>query len=145
MPYPGLLHPHPLPLQQATADRYLHRRHSNTILAQTLWGLWFLVHTATASSRRLSWRGGRVCQQEPYFRPHSRSWCWRLVSSLVATPGHTWPHLTSWTKCLRLDALASNSLLKATEHSVPVSGHYVPSLFAFCTQVPVPTACPSSK
>ena len=30
MPYPGLLHPEPLPLQQATADPYLHRRHSNT-------------------------------------------------------------------------------------------------------------------
>ena len=26
----GLLHPEPLPLQQATADLYLHRRHSNT-------------------------------------------------------------------------------------------------------------------
>ena len=106
---------------------------------------WVLVHTATAASRRLSWRGGRVWQQEPYFRPHSRSWCWRHVSSFMATPGHTWPHLTSWTKCLRLDALASNSLLKATEHSVPISGHCVPSLFAFCTQVLVPTPCPSSK
>ena len=30
MLYPGLLHPEPLPLQQATADLYLHRRHSNT-------------------------------------------------------------------------------------------------------------------
>ena len=24
---------------------YLHRRHSNTVLAQSLWGLWVLVHT----------------------------------------------------------------------------------------------------
>ena len=45
MPYPGLLHPEPLPLWRATADPYLHRRHSNTILAQSLWGLWVLVHT----------------------------------------------------------------------------------------------------
>ena len=30
MPQPGLLHPEPLPLQQATADPYFHRRHSNT-------------------------------------------------------------------------------------------------------------------
>ena len=29
MPQPGLLHPEPLPLLQATADLYLHRRHSN--------------------------------------------------------------------------------------------------------------------
>ena len=32
MPYPGLLHPVPLPLRQATADPYRHRRHSNTVL-----------------------------------------------------------------------------------------------------------------
>ena len=30
MPHPGLLHPEPLPLWQATADPYLHRRQSNT-------------------------------------------------------------------------------------------------------------------
>ena len=30
MSYPGLLHPEPLPQQQATADPYLYRRHSNT-------------------------------------------------------------------------------------------------------------------
>ena len=30
MPYPGLLHPELLPLQQTTADQYLCRRHSNT-------------------------------------------------------------------------------------------------------------------
>ena len=29
MPHPGLLHPEPLPLKQATADPYLFRRHSN--------------------------------------------------------------------------------------------------------------------
>ena len=40
---PGLLHPEPLPLQQATADLYRHRRHSNTALAQSLWGLWVLL------------------------------------------------------------------------------------------------------
>ena len=39
------LHPEPLPLRQATADPYLCRRHSNTVLAQSLWGLWVLVHT----------------------------------------------------------------------------------------------------
>ena len=30
MPHPGLLHPEPLTLRQATADRYLHRRHSHS-------------------------------------------------------------------------------------------------------------------
>ena len=37
MPSPGLLHPEPL--WQSPADPYLHRRHSNTILSQSLWGL----------------------------------------------------------------------------------------------------------
>ena len=37
MPYPGLLHLESLPLWQATADWYLHRRHSDTVLAQSLW------------------------------------------------------------------------------------------------------------
>ena len=45
MPYPGLLHPEPLSLQQSTDDVYLQRRHSNTILSQSLWGLWVLVRT----------------------------------------------------------------------------------------------------
>ena len=31
--------PRTLPLQQSTADPYLHRRHSNTVLSQSLWGL----------------------------------------------------------------------------------------------------------
>ena len=35
MPYPGLLHPEPLPLQQSTADLHLHRRHSHTVLSQS--------------------------------------------------------------------------------------------------------------
>ena len=37
--------PRALSLQHSTADSYLHRRHSNTVLAQSLWGLWVLVHT----------------------------------------------------------------------------------------------------
>ena len=45
MPHPGLLHPEPLPLGHSTADWYLHKRHSNTVLSQSLWGLWVLVHT----------------------------------------------------------------------------------------------------
>ena len=36
MPYPSLLQPEALPLQQSTADPYFHRRHSNTVLSQSL-------------------------------------------------------------------------------------------------------------
>ena len=50
MPYPGLLHPEPLPLQQSTADLYLLWRHSNTVLSYSLWGLWVLVHTRFVGS-----------------------------------------------------------------------------------------------
>ena len=37
--------PKPLPLRQSTADLFLHRRRSNTVLSQALWGLWVLVCT----------------------------------------------------------------------------------------------------
>ena len=40
---PGLLHPEPLPLWQSTADPYLHRRCSDTVLSLSLWGPWVLV------------------------------------------------------------------------------------------------------
>ena len=36
MLYPGLLHSEPLPLKQSTANPCLHRRHSNTVLGQSL-------------------------------------------------------------------------------------------------------------
>ena len=45
MPYPSLLYPEPLSLWQPTADPYVHRRRSNTVLSQSLWGPWVLVHT----------------------------------------------------------------------------------------------------
>ena len=45
MSYSGLLHPESLPMQQSTADLYLHKRLSNTVLSQSLWGLWVLVCT----------------------------------------------------------------------------------------------------
>ena len=38
------------PLQPSTADPSLHRRHSNTVLAQSLWGLWVLVCTTFSLS-----------------------------------------------------------------------------------------------
>ena len=51
LPQDGLCHTQhcftqsPLPLKQATADLYLRRRHSNTVLSQSLWGLWVLMRT----------------------------------------------------------------------------------------------------
>ena len=30
---------------RARAPAAVHRRHSNTVLSQSLWGLWVLVHT----------------------------------------------------------------------------------------------------
>ena len=44
MLYPSLLHPEALSLWQSTAELYLHRRHSNTVLSQSVWGPWILVH-----------------------------------------------------------------------------------------------------
>ena len=56
MPYPGLLHPEPLPLQQSTADPDLHRRHSDTVQSQSLWGLWVLVHMRFPEPSEHLWR-----------------------------------------------------------------------------------------
>ena len=42
--------PEPLPLQQSTLDPYLLRRHSDTVLSQSLWGLWILVCTRYVSA-----------------------------------------------------------------------------------------------
>ena len=39
------LHPVALSLRQTTTDPYFHRRHSNTVLSQSLWGPWVLVCT----------------------------------------------------------------------------------------------------
>ena len=59
MPYPGLLYPEPLPLQQATADPYLCGRSSNPVSvgspcahnvlfepSESLWWVWGLILNA---------------------------------------------------------------------------------------------------
>ena len=56
MPYPGLLHPEPLSLWQFTVELYLHKRCSNTVLSQSLWGprvLW--TQGLFEPSRHLWW------------------------------------------------------------------------------------------
>ena len=76
MPYPGLLHPEPLPLQQFTADPCLLRRYTNTVLFQTLWGVWVLVHTRYEP---YLWRVcGLVLNVIPPFLPS----CWAFSFAL---------------------------------------------------------------
>ena len=50
MPYPGLLHPEPLPLQQATADPYIHRRYSEFWLSLCGLGVCFVPFPIWKSS-----------------------------------------------------------------------------------------------
>ena len=50
-----LLHPEPLSLRQSTADPYLHRRRSNTVLSQSLWGPWVLVPIGFVWACRSLW------------------------------------------------------------------------------------------
>ena len=56
MPHPGLLHPEPLPLWQATAEPYRLRRHPNTALSQSLGGLCVLVSTGIFEPSERFWR-----------------------------------------------------------------------------------------
>ena len=60
MAYPSLLHPEPLPPWQATADPCLHRRHSDTVLSPSLWGLGVLMHTSFEPSEHLWWVWGLI-------------------------------------------------------------------------------------
>ena len=50
---PRPLHPEALPLRQTTADPYLRRRHSNTVLSQSLWGFGVLVCTRFVPTKNL--------------------------------------------------------------------------------------------
>ena len=79
MPHPGLLQPEPLPLQQATADPHLLRRRPNTVLAQSLWGLWFLVYTSLLDPSEHLWRvRGLVLNASSPLLPS----CWGFSSAL---------------------------------------------------------------
>ena len=73
MPYPGLLYPEPLPLWQATADPYLCRRHSSTVLAQSLWGPWVLVSTSFVWALWVS-LAGKGFESTLYFTPLPSCW-----------------------------------------------------------------------
>ena len=57
-----------LPLQLATADLYFRRRHLNTVLAQSLWGLWVLVCTRFVWALWLS-IVGKVFDSKSNFAP----------------------------------------------------------------------------
>ena len=50
MPYPGLLHPEPLPLWQATADPYHHRRNSNIQMQD-----WFSLYGVLWCAQSFVW------------------------------------------------------------------------------------------
>ena len=58
MPYPGLLHPECLPLQQATADPYRLRRHSNSPGLVSVGSLGPYVHKVCLSPLSISGRCG---------------------------------------------------------------------------------------
>ena len=68
---PGLLHPEQLPLGKSTADLYLCRRHSNPVLAQSLWGLWVLVRIQSGPLEGL-------------FEPSKHLWrVWGLILNVI--------------------------------------------------------------
>ena len=99
-PYPSPLHPEPLPLQPI-ADPYLLGGHSNTILSQSLWGLWVLVHTRFVfSSLNVSGRYGVFPKHD--FAPPTLlmglllcPWMWGISSQLLQHPVTRAPALSS--------------------------------------------------
>ena len=76
MPYP---HPEPLSLRQTTADPYLHKKCSNTVLSQSLWGPWVLVHTRFFEpSEHLWWECGLILNTNSPLLPS----CWGFSFAL---------------------------------------------------------------
>ena len=108
MPYSSLLHPEPLPLWQSTAGLYLHRRLSNIVLSQPLWGLWTLVCTRFVWTLWASLVGMGFDSKYEFAHPTILlgvvlcPWTWGISSKLLqhcaaAVPvptislGHLWP------------------------------------------------------
>ena len=78
MPYPGWLHPEPLPQQQFTADPYLCRRHSNTVLSQSLWGLLVCTEVLFEPSEHISCVWGLILNVISPLLPSCRASLLRL-------------------------------------------------------------------
>ena len=88
MPYLNLLHPEPLSLRQSTADPYLHRRCLNTVLSQSLWGLWVLVNTGFVWALWASLEGMEFDSKHEFARPtifleFLWPWMWGMSSWLL--------------------------------------------------------------
>ena len=99
MPHPGLLHPESLPLRQATADPYLHKRHSST--QRQVW-------------LSLCWVS---CVHKVLFEPSERLWqVWGLILNMIL------PLLLScWGFSCALGCGVSFFFLVGIQHS-PVDG-----------------------
>ena len=89
MPYPGLLHPEPLPLWQATADPYLHRRYSNSFGSVSVGSLSPGAHKVCLSPLRAS-LAGMVFDSKCDFAPPTIllglllfPWMWSISSVTV--------------------------------------------------------------
>ena len=104
MPYSSLQHPGPLPLQQSTGDPYLHRRHSNTVLSQSLWGLWVLMRTRFVWALWVSLAGMGFDSKQDFTHPSVLlglllcPWTWDISSKLLQHGTATAPALCSWAK-----------------------------------------------
>ena len=93
---PCLLHPEPLPLWQSTADPYLHRRHSNTVLSWSLWCLWVLVRIRCVWFLWAS-LAGMGFNSKRYFIPPTVllglllcPWTWSISSKLLQRLPSCW-------------------------------------------------------
>ena len=89
MPHPGLLHPESLSPRQSTADLYVHRRCSNTVLSQSLWGPWVLVCTRFVWALLASLVGMRSDSKHEFAPPTVLlglllcPWTWGISSQLL--------------------------------------------------------------
>ena len=84
--------PRVLPRQQSTADPYLLRRHTNTVLSQSLWSLWVLVCTRYVWAPWVSLAVMEFDSKRGFIPPTIRlglllcPWMWNISLKLLQHP-----------------------------------------------------------
>ena len=110
MPYPSLLHPEPLPLQQSTSDPYLLRRHSQFCLSLCGVPRTWCTQGLFEPSERLWREWGLILNVNPSLLPS----CWGFSFALERGISHSRSsacRLTGVSLTLDMGCISSQPLL----------------------------------
>ena len=165
MPCPDLLHPEFLPLQQATADWYLCRRHSDTQFwlslcgfsgswytqglfepSECLWWAWSLILNAISSLLPSCW-ASRVAQRLKHLPAMKETWV-RSLEKEMATHSSILAWRIPWTEepggLLQVNPVTPPCYLTVSQRTVPelITHSVTPALtWPFCSSAGKESAC----